>query len=1347
MKKNIKFIYSIIVSAVVSIIINTTAYGSSPLFVIKPASTQNQTQAVSIPITLNNYNQLNIESIDLEINYDENVLNASDISITDTILENENYLFNYNVKNAGIIYVAFAASGSLYNGTGLLLNLEFDVIGTANESSDITLSKAWINDISYDVSSGSFTVAPNSPPTVANISPQTFDEDTTHSMIIIIDDIESNPCDLTLNLESSNPLLIATENISISGSCAQRTLFITPTTNISGSALLTVTISDGTDTSIYNIDLTISEVNDLPQIETISDQTIEEDTSLSSLEIIATDVDTASCSLNMAFKSSDTTLIPVENISYTCNEDIYYISMDPSADSNGNSVITVSISDAENLSASESFTLTVIPVNDMPAISSIADQSTIEDTPININFTSTDIESSPCSLNLSTISSNQTLLSNSNIISSCDTNVYTLSVSPELNQNGITTISIIVSDSEGLSNSTTFDLNVTAENDPPQFNNDIPDQEATEDVFYTFTLDINTFTDPDLSDTLIYTAKQSNGDTLPSWLTFESSNRTFSGEPANNDVGVITITVLAKDSMLETAAASFKLTVVNVNDAPVISTIISDQTATEDQNFNFAVNTNTFSDDDIIFGDMLTYTAKLDNNQALPSWLSFNPDTLIFDGTPDNADVAVYMIKVTATDSSYETVSDTFTLTVVNVNDAPVLSINIPDQYATEDALFNFTFSAGTFEDDDSIHGDTLSYLATQSDGSALPLWLTFNELTRTFNGTPSNDNVGTISIKVTASDSSNQTVTDTFTLTVQNVNNAPQISTIGDQSINEDNSSSEISFTISDSDTPADNLIVSGNSSDENLLTNSNIVFTGTGTSRFVQLTPEAEKFGTTNISIHVSDGSYTSTTTFELTVNSVNDTPVLDNPISDQSIDEDSSYAFTFNENTFSDVDVLTGDIISYNATLSNDDPLPSWLSFNSSTRTFSGLPLNEDVGTLSIKVIATDSLLLEATDSFELNINNTNDTPTLDIPISDQYARQDQSFSFTFNNNTFSDDDVLHGDYLTYNATLSDNSALPTWLTFNSSTRTFSGTPADSDVANLSIKVIATDTDNARATDIFTLFVEDINYAPVIGTIPDQTTDEINNTNPVDFSITDVDTEQISVNVVSNDQSLIPDSNISLINADDVYTISITPVTGQVGTTTITVSASDGISTTTQSFAITVQETYLTVSGHVAYNSFSGDSIEGVVMTLSGMNNYSSTTDSNGNYIITNVRPGDYVLTPSKTDDTGKLTLSDAIQILKSVAQLTHLNCHEKLAADVTQNGTNSAMDASKVARYVAGAESCLNNYCQLWTFMTSEIDSCDSWPPITYGMGVIPLTGLDSNVSGKDFIGIFLGDVVE
>ena len=84
-------------------------------------------------------------------------------------------------------------------------------------------------------------------------------------------------------------------------------------------------------------------------------------------------------------------------------------------------------------------------------------------------------------------------------------------------------------------------------------------------------------------------------------------------------------------------------------------------------------------------------------------------------------------------------------------NTAPVLSNAMPNQSTNEDAVFSFTLPPNTFTDADA--GDVLTYVAARADGSALPGWLNFNPATRTFSGTPVNGDVGSVALKVTATD------------------------------------------------------------------------------------------------------------------------------------------------------------------------------------------------------------------------------------------------------------------------------------------------------------------------------------------------------------------------------------------------------------------------------------------------------------------------------------------------------------------------------------------------------------------------------------------------------------------
>jgi len=103
---------------------------------------------------------------------------------------------------------------------------------------------------------------------------------------------------------------------------------------------------------------------------------------------------------------------------------------------------------------------------------------------------------------------------------------------------------------------------------------------------------------------------------------------------------------------------------------------------------------------------------------------------------------------------------------------------------------------------------------------------------------------------------------------------------------------------------------------------------------------------------------------------------------------------------------------------------------------------------------------------------SLRHTNFLPYLKNQIPNQTDTVGNLFNFTVPDSTFIDDDG--NSTLTYSATLSNGSPLPSWLSFNPVTRTFSGTPTA--LGSIGLKVIATDTANASATCTFTLNIVD-------------------------------------------------------------------------------------------------------------------------------------------------------------------------------------------------------------------------------------------------------------------------------
>ncbi|MEI7341671.1 putative Ig domain-containing protein, partial [Pectobacterium brasiliense] len=721
----------------------------------------------------------------------------------------------------------------------------------------------------------------------------------------------------------------------------------------------------------------------------------------------------------------------------------------------------------------------------------------------------------------------------------------TFSGTPANGDVGSLTIKVTATDGSNASVSTTFGLTVTNVNDAPVVATPISAQSVAQDGSLSFTVPTGTFTDPD-GDTLTLSATLADGTALPAWLSFNPTTGTFSGTPANGDVGGLTIKVTATDGSNASVSTTFGLTVTNVNDAPVVATPISAQSVAQDGSLSFTVPAGTFTDPD---GDTLTLSATLADGTALPAWLSFNPATGTFSGTPANGDVGSLTIKVTATDGSSASVSTTFGLTVTNVNDAPVVSGTIAAQSIAQGGSLSVTVPAGTFTDPD---GDTLTLSATLADGTALPAWLSFNPATGTFSGTPASGDIGNLTIKVTAADGSSASVSTTFSLAVTTVNEAPVVSgTIAAQSIAQGGSLNVTIPAGTFTDPDGDTLTLSATLADGTTLPAWLSFNPATGT---FSGTPVNGDVGSLTIKVTANDGSASVSTTFSLAVTNVNDAPVVATPILAQSVAQDGSLNFAIPVGTFTDPD---GDTLSLSATLADGSPLPGWITFNPATGTFSGTPGNADVGSLSIKVTATDTASAAVSTTFSLTVTNVNDAPVVGTPIPPQSVAQDGSLSFTVPAGTFTDPD---GDTLTLSATLANGLPLPSWISFNPATGTFSGTPGNTDVGSLSIRVTATDGSNASVHTDFSLTITNVNDAPVVATpIPAQSVAQDGSLN---FAIpagtfTDPDGDTLSLSATLADGSPLPSW---IIFNPATGTFSGTPGNADVGSLSIRVTATD-------------------------------------------------------------------------------------------------------------------------------------------------------------------------------------------
>ncbi|TBZ80112.1 adhesin, partial [Rhizobium leguminosarum bv. viciae] len=114
--------------------------------------------------------------------------------------------------------------------------------------------------------------------------------------------------------------------------------------------------------------------------------------------------------------------------------------------------------------------------------------------------------------------------------------------------------------------------------------------------------------------------------------------------------------------------------------------------------------------------------------------------------------------------------------------------------------------------------------------------------------------------------------------------------------------------------------------------------------------------------------------------------------------------------------------------------------------------------------------DSAGATATANLTVTVHGANDAPVLAVQTATQNATTGSAFSFVLPTTTFTD--VDSGETLAYSATAADGTALPSWLSFSASTRTFSGTPTAG--GTYGIKVTATDLGGLAANESFNIAV---------------------------------------------------------------------------------------------------------------------------------------------------------------------------------------------------------------------------------------------------------------------------------
>ncbi len=573
----------------------------------------------------------------------------------------------------------------------------------------------------------------------------------------------------------------------------------------------------------------------------------------------------------------------------------------------------------------------------------------------------------------------------------------------------------------------------------------------------TFTV---TGSDPDLPSNTITWSLDAGA---PAGATIGASTGAFSWTPNEaQGPGTFPVTISATDNGTPplSGTAAITITVNEVNLAPVLAPI-GDKSATVGTALTF---TATATDADLPAN---TLTFSLD--AGAPTGAAINSGTGAFSWTPATGQVGGNSITVRVTDNGTPALSASETITVTvggAANQAPVLAA-IGNKTVNELATLTFTATA--------TDADASQVLTFSLDAGA-PAGATIVAGTGAFTWTPTEaQGPGSfpVTVRVTDNGSPNMDDFEAITITVNEVNVAPVVTSPGNKTVDE-LAALTFTATATDADLPANTIAWS---LDAGAPAGATI---GAGTGAFSWTPTEAQGPGTFPVTIRATDNgtpALSGTAAITITVNEVNVAPILA-AIGNKSVAELATLAFTA---TATDPDVPANTL-----TFSLDSPSPAGATINATTGAFTWTPTEaQGPAAIPITVRVTDNgtPALSAFETIAVAITEVNQAPVVTSPGN---KTVDELSALTFTA-TATDADVPANAIA-----WSLDAGAPAGATIDGSTGAFSWTPTEAQgPGSFPVTIRATDDGNTplSGTAAITITVNEVNSAPVLTGIGSQ------------------------------------------------------------------------------------------------------------------------------------------------------------------------------------------------------------------------------------------------------------------
>ncbi|MFW1057271.1 tandem-95 repeat protein, partial [Vibrio parahaemolyticus] len=874
-------------------------------------------------------------------------------------------------------------------------------------------------------------------------------------------------------------------------------LVFTPAENFHGDAEITYTLTDGALTDQATVNVTVNAVNDTPVVESnLADQTLAEDFTPYTIDLNTafSDVDNVDGELTFSVSGNSNVLVSIENGIATIS---------PTADWNGSETLTFTATDPSGESVSQTVDFTVAPVVDIKADST----NVVEDTPTIINVLGNDTFEGDGKV--VSLDANNSPVNGSVSVNPDGSVTYT----PNDNYHGIDSFTYIVT-SGGVSESTTVNVDVTPENDAPVAKDDtaITDEDTPVTINV---LPNDTDVDGDKLSIESASVPKEQG-------TVEVVNGKLVFTPTENFNGDAEITYTVTDGQL-TDEAKVTVTVNPVNDAPTIK-VDAVESITEDAvNTDTVVATLTVRDTDTPEDQL---TISLENNSNGYFVLVGNEVKLTQAGVDavnnDELNLKDLAISASVSDGVNPTASDSDSLVVNRVNDAPTVENAIADQVLLED------FDAYTI-DLNEVFKDSDSSLEFSVSGNS-------NVLVSIENGivtiSPTADWNGSEILTFKATDPSGESISQTVNFTV-----APVADIVADKATVVEDTPTIIKVLGNDT-FEGDGKVVSLDTN--NGPANGTVSVNPDGS---VTYTPNDNYVGKDTFTYVVTSGGVSESTAVEVNVTPVNDAPVAKDDIA--TTQEDTAVTIDVLPNdTDVDGDKLSIQSASVPEAQGKVEIVDGKLVFT---------PAENFNGHAEIIYTVTDGELTDEA-KVTVTVNPVNDAPTIKVDAVESITEDAVNTDTVVATLTVRDTDTPE-DQLT--VSLENNSNGYFVLVGNEVKLTQAGVDAvnndELNLKDLTISASVSDGVNPTASDSDSLVVNRVNDAPTVeNAIADQVLSEDFDAYTIDLNEVFKDTDSSLEFSVSGNNSI----QISIVNG--VATIS--PTADWNGSEALTFTATD-------------------------------------------------------------------------------------------------------------------------------------------------------------------------------------------